>query len=309
MSGNDESAAVGGPIRCELVPLTEYSPWSREYQPAGPPLILDMGPNGAIQLTDPATNALVASTWLAEVKARPARFSASGGESGGSGPRQPVLIVDVPGWQRLRIGTAPHSPHYYRYVWRGRARPMWESLGARKPEYEVTEAQWLTLVQTFGLGNRVVDDVASGKLQRRERRDTIVSTVFLTLIVIAIVVGIIYHYATRTPSPARGRSTGQPPAFVISTTDQHPAGDPVLSRSVRYPRDTLAMANTGPGTNGSQFYLVYKDSPLPPKYTVFGTIDQTGLATLDKIASAGVADGSQDGAPSTPVEITSVVLD
>ena len=40
-----------------------------------------------------------------------------------------------------------------------------------------------------------------------------------------------------------------------------------------YPRGTLAMANSGPGTNGSQFFLVYKDSQLPPTYTVFGTID------------------------------------
>jgi cyclophilin family peptidyl-prolyl cis-trans isomerase len=316
MSGNDEWAAVGGPIRCELVPLTEFLPWSRpQYQPAGPPLILDMGPNGAIQLTDPATKALVASTWLAEVTATPARFYARGyvGGDGGDGYRQPVLIVDVPGLQPLRIVAAYHTgslsrDRQYRYVWRGRARPMWESLGAKKPNYEVTEAEWLTLVQTFSLGSRVVDDVASGKLERRERRNTIVSTVFLALIVIAIVAGIIYHYATRTPAPARGRSTGQPPAFVLSNTDQYPAGDPELSQPVRYPRGTLAMANTGPGTNGSQFYLVYKDSPLPPNYTVFGTIDQAGLATLDKIASAGVAGGAQDGAPSTPVEITSVRL-
>ena len=32
------------------------------------------------------------------------------------------------------------------------------------------------------------------------------------------------------------------------------------------------MANAGPGTNGSQFFMVYKDSQLPPQYTVFGTI-------------------------------------
>ena len=36
------------------------------------------------------------------------------------------------------------------------------------------------------------------------------------------------------------------------------------------------MANAGPGTNGSQFFLVYKDSQLPPQYTVFGTIQPTG---------------------------------
>jgi peptidyl-prolyl cis-trans isomerase B (cyclophilin B) len=56
-------------------------------------------------------------------------------------------------------------------------------------------------------------------------------------------------------------------------------------------RGVLSMANAGPNSNGSQFFLVYKDSKLPPGYTVFGTIDGTGLATLDKIAQAGVAGG------------------
>ncbi|MGF2951386.1 peptidylprolyl isomerase, partial [Mycobacterium sp. THU-M116] len=67
-------------------------------------------------------------------------------------------------------------------------------------------------------------------------------------------------------------------------TDQYPPNDPKLDQPVLYPRGTLAMANAGPGTNGSQFFLVYKDSELPPKYTVFGTIQADGLATLDKIA-------------------------
>ncbi len=92
-------------------------------------------------------------------------------------------------------------------------------------------------------------------------------------------------------------------------TDQYPKGDPALQETVTYPRGTLAMANAGPGTNGSQFFLVYKDSKLPPNYTVFGTIDPTGLATLDKIAAAGVAGGGQDGKPGTDVMIKSVLLD
>jgi peptidyl-prolyl cis-trans isomerase B (cyclophilin B) len=92
-------------------------------------------------------------------------------------------------------------------------------------------------------------------------------------------------------------------------TDQYPAGDPGLSQPVIYPRGTLAMANAGPGTNGSQFFLVYKDSQLPPQYTAFGTIDATGLATLDKIAAAGVTDGSQDGKPKNDVTIKSLGLD
>ncbi|QEN14769.1 peptidylprolyl isomerase [Mycolicibacterium sp. ELW1] len=92
-------------------------------------------------------------------------------------------------------------------------------------------------------------------------------------------------------------------------TDQYPANDPALQQPVTYPRGTLAMANAGPGTNGSQFFLVYKDSQLPPNYTAFGTIDATGLATLDKIAAAGVAGGGQDGKPATDVRIKSILLD
>jgi eukaryotic-like serine/threonine-protein kinase len=88
--------------------------------------------------------------------------------------------------------------------------------------------------------------------------------------------------------------------------DQYPPGDPALKQPVRYPRGTLAMANSGPNTNGSQFFLVYRDSQLPPAYTVFGTIDAAGLATLDKIAAAGVGGGGDDGTPATQVTIRSV---
>ena len=92
-------------------------------------------------------------------------------------------------------------------------------------------------------------------------------------------------------------------------TNQYQPDDPKLQEPVLYPRGTLAMANAGPGTNGSQFFLVYKDSQLPPNYTVFGTIDETGLATLDKIAAAGTADGTPDGKPKSDVKITSLMLD
>jgi peptidyl-prolyl cis-trans isomerase B (cyclophilin B) len=92
-------------------------------------------------------------------------------------------------------------------------------------------------------------------------------------------------------------------------TNQYQPDDPALQEPVIYPRGTLAMANAGPGTNGSQFFLVYQDSQLPPNYTVFGTIDETGLATLDKIAEAGVEGGAGDGAPATPVNIKSIALD
>ncbi len=92
-------------------------------------------------------------------------------------------------------------------------------------------------------------------------------------------------------------------------TNQFRLSDPALQTPLLYPRGTLAMANKGLGTNGSQFFLVYEDSMLPPTYTVFGTIDKTGLATLDKIAAGGVVDGGDDGKPAQTVTIDSVRLD
>jgi len=72
-----------------------------------------------------------------------------------------------------------------------------------------------------------------------------------------------------------------------------------------YPAATVAMANAGPDTNGSQFFLVYQDTQLAPSYTPFGTITG-GLDVLTKIAAAGTADGSGDGKPKLPVTITGV---
>jgi peptidyl-prolyl cis-trans isomerase B (cyclophilin B) len=71
------------------------------------------------------------------------------------------------------------------------------------------------------------------------------------------------------------------------------------------------MANAGPGTNGSQFFIVYSDSMLPPQYTIFGTVDDNSLGTLDKIAELGQDDsnGPGDGKPKQPVTIQSVRID
>lgn len=77
----------------------------------------------------------------------------------------------------------------------------------------------------------------------------------------------------------------------------------------KYPAGTVAMANTGQKhTGGSQFFLVYKDSPLPPSYTPFGTIDAAGLKVLDKIAAAGETTGAGDGAPNATVVINKATV-
>jgi peptidyl-prolyl cis-trans isomerase B (cyclophilin B) len=108
-----------------------------------------------------------------------------------------------------------------------------------------------------------------------------------------------------------GQGTGGPGYQFANEypTNQYQPDNPALQQPVVYPRGTLAMANAGPGTNGSQFFLVYQDSQLPPNYTAFGTIDKTGLATLDKIAAAGVDGGGSDGKPKLPVQVKSIQLD
>lgn len=114
------------------------------------------------------------------------------------------------------------------------------------------------------------------------------------------------HRLTTSPSlgvlqcgDPKGEGTGGPGYQFANEypTDQYPPNDPKAQQPVLYPRGTLAMANAGPGTNGSQFFMVYKDSQLPPQYTVFGKIQDDGLATLDKIAKAGVAGAARTGPP------------
>lgn len=79
--------------------------------------------------------------------------------------------------------------------------------------------------------------------------------------------------------------------------DLEPApNDPTGARKV-YPRGTLAMANAGPDTNGSQFFLVYGNAYLRPNYTIFGATDARGLSTLDEIAAGGVRPTPEDPAP------------
>lgn len=88
---------------------------------------------------------------------------------------------------------------------------------------------------------------------------------------------------------------------------------------VVYPAGTIAMANTGqPNTGGSQFFLVYADTYLPPNYAVFGTIGQTGMTTLNKIAAGGIIPGTDpqsgqpnptDGKPKIGVTIEKATLD
>jgi peptidyl-prolyl cis-trans isomerase B (cyclophilin B) len=81
-----------------------------------------------------------------------------------------------------------------------------------------------------------------------------------------------------------------------------------LSGTEKYPAGTLAMANGGPNTNGSQFFVVYRNTQLEPNYTVFGTISPSSVAEVKRVAAKGVDDAFNpgDGHPNEKVTITKV---
>jgi peptidyl-prolyl cis-trans isomerase B (cyclophilin B) len=109
-----------------------------------------------------------------------------------------------------------------------------------------------------------------------------------------------------------GDPTGQGnggPGYTIPDENLTALGKADAQGTVTYPAGTVAMANTGqPHTGGSQFFLVYKDSPLAPTYTPFGTIDAAGTKVLTKIANAGEATGQGDGAPNATVVINKATI-
>lgn len=143
------------------------------------------------------------------------------------------------------------------------------------------------------------------------------------------------HRLTDYPSPnplyvlqcgdPTGSGSGGPGYTIPDEKPKHlkaaPSTTPVPAGQqapVVYPAGTLAMANSGqPNSGGSQFFLVYKDSQLPPDYTVFGSVPAAGLTTLNKIAANGLTPGTDpnsgqgtpnDGKPKTPVTITSAAV-
>lgn len=101
------------------------------------------------------------------------------------------------------------------------------------------------------------------------------------------------------------------PGFVIQGGDPEGTGrggpgyqfedEPV---TLPYRRGTVAMANAGPNTNGSQFFICLQDLPqLPPKYTIFGQVT-AGLAVVDTIAAAPTAAGDRPVDPVTMKAVT-----
>ena len=125
-----------------------------------PALALDVGKD-AIQVVDPNTSALMASAQLAQVTATPAKYDGPS-ETERSTRTTAVLVVVVPGLQRLTIGSTTFAGHSFlglpphRFSWRGKVRK------AKRPAYLVMDADWLTLVEKFGLAPYLEDHAKQG---------------------------------------------------------------------------------------------------------------------------------------------------
>ena len=72
-----------------------------------------------------------------------------------------------------------------------------------------------------------------------------------------------------------------------------------------YKKGTVAMANAGPNTNGSQFFIMHADYPLPPSYTIFGRVSD-GLDVVDAI---GASQTDRNDRPASEVKIVSVTIE
>ncbi|MBT2385996.1 peptidylprolyl isomerase [Streptomyces sp. ISL-11] len=101
----------------------------------------------------------------------------------------------------------------------------------------------------------------------------------------------------------KGTGTGDP-GYTLKDENLK---DPAVNGGT-YPAGTIAMANRGPDTGGSQFFLVYEDSQLTPNYTPFGKIGPEGMKVLKKIAAAGEQSGGGDGPPNATVVINKAAV-
>jgi cyclophilin family peptidyl-prolyl cis-trans isomerase len=104
-----------------------------------------------------------------------------------------------------------------------------------------------------------------------------------------------------------GNGSGGTSAFGKPFADElNPA---TASYKAGYVKGVLAMANSGPNTNGSQFFIMLADNDLPHNYTIFGKVT-IGLDVVDKIGQVEITPqmGPTDGAPKVPVVMQSVKI-
>jgi hypothetical protein len=124
----------------------------------GKPKLALLSDNEAVWVFDPSTNVLVASAWLAQVSATPARRMPESFWM--SSAVVPVLVVCIPGFRRLTIGCLDLPANLLSIRARGRFRFSWYGsvqCEQKRPAYWVTGGEWLALVEKFGLTSQLED--------------------------------------------------------------------------------------------------------------------------------------------------------
>jgi cyclophilin family peptidyl-prolyl cis-trans isomerase len=98
----------------------------------------------------------------------------------------------------------------------------------------------------------------------------------------------------------RGDGRGGESAWGGTFNDEIQRESPLYERGLGYKRGVVAMANRGPNTNTSQFFIVHQDHPMAPNYTIFGRVKQ-GMEVVDALAELPTQRGG-DGGMSQPIK-------
>jgi len=97
----------------------------------------------------------------------------------------------------------------------------------------------------------------------------------------------------------QGDGKGGQSAWGGKFDDEIKRESPLYERGLGYKRGVVAMANAGPNTNGSQFFILHKDHPMAPNYTIFGRVT-SGIEVVDTLAELPTQRGT-DGGMSKPI--------
>lgn len=106
-----------------------------------------------------------------------------------------------------------------------------------------------------------------------------------------------------------GDGRGGESAWGGKFNDEIVKDSPLYQKGLGYKRGIVAMANAGPNTNASQFFILHKDYPLAPSYTIFGRVTK-GLEVVDQLAEVPVGRGFDGGMsrPLTPLVMKKVSI-
>jgi cyclophilin family peptidyl-prolyl cis-trans isomerase len=114
--------------------------------------------------------------------------------------------------------------------------------------------------------------------------------------------GVVFHRVIQGGDPT-GTGRGGESAGGGRFNDEIDASSALYQRG--YKKGTVAMANAGPNTNGSQFFIMHSDYPLPPSYTIFGRVTE-GLDVVDAIATS---ETDRSDRPASEVKMEQVTIE